>query len=237
MFKELRGRIKFWKKADRIGPDIPWTHWRLHFKSTMKKLCNQKLDITSKESVNSLIEAAKSKFGRIDGLVNNAYPRNKNYGRHFFDVEYKDFCENINLHLGGYFLTCQQFAQYFKSQDSGSIVNISSIYGVIAPRFEIYKDTNMTTPVEYAVIKSALIHLTKYIAKYLKGSGVRVNSISPGGILDNQPESFIRNYNSLSLTKGMLDKKDILGTLLFMLSDDSKFINGQTITVDDGFSL
>lgn len=197
----------------------------------------KKLDITSKESINTLIKDVQYKFEKIDALVNNAYPKNKNYGRHFFDVEYADFCENININLGGYFLTTQQFAAYFKDRRTGNIINISSIYGIIAPRFEIYQNTNMTTPVEYAIIKSALIHLTKYIAKYLKGSGVRVNSISPGGIFDNQPESFIKNYNSLSLTKGMLDKTDILGTLLFLLDDNSKFINGQNLTVDDGFIL
>lgn len=194
-------------------------------------------NIFDKESIKNIISLVVKKFGKIDALVNNAYPRNKNYGRHFFDVEYKDFCENINVNLGGYFLSTQQFAAYFKKIGNGNIINISSIYGVIAPRFEIYKDTKMTTPVEYAVIKSALIHLTKYLAKYLKDSGVRVNSISPGGILNNQPESFLKNYKSLSLSKGMLDKSDILGTLIFLLSDSSKYINGQNIIVDDGFTL
>ena len=197
----------------------------------------RKVDITSKESINDLIEAVKIKFGKIDALVNNAYPKNNSYGKHFFDVEYKDFCENVNINLGGYFLTTQQFAAYFKEIGSGNIINISSIYGVIAPRFEIYKNTNMTTPVEYAVIKSALIHLTKYIAKYMKGTNIRINTISPGGILDNQPRNFIEAYTSSSSSKGMLDKEDIVSTLIFLLSDDSKFINGQNIIVDDGYTL
>ncbi|GAB4460112.1 MAG: flagellin modification protein PtmA [Bacteroidales bacterium] len=196
-----------------------------------------KTDITNKESILNLISIVRNKYGHIDSLVNNAYPRNKNYGRHFFDVDYEDFCENVNMHLGGYFLTSQQFAKYFVEQGHGNIINIASIYGVIAPRFEIYEGTNMTTPVEYAVIKSAIIHFTKYLAKYLKGKNIRVNSISPGGILDNQPEEFIKKYNSFGLSKGMLDRKDIVGTLLFMLSDMSEFINGQNIVVDDGYSL
>lgn len=195
------------------------------------------IDIVDKKSIYECIEKIVIKYKKIDALVNNAYPRNNNYGRHFYDVEYKDFCENINLHLGGYFLMCQQFAKLFKTQGFGNIINIASIYGVIAPKFEIYNETNLTMPVEYAAIKSALIHLTKYIAKYLKGCNVRVNCISPGGIFDNQPESFLESYKAYSLYKGMLDKTDIQGTLIFLLSDYSKYINGQNIIVDDGFSL
>lgn len=209
----------------------------LKTKYKTEKVLFQKLDITSKESINSLIEEVKIKFSRIDALVNNAYPRNKNYGRHVFDVEYEDFCENINLHLGGYFLMCQQFTKFFNEQEFGNIINIASIYGVIAPRFEIYKGTKMTTPVEYAVIKAGIIHLTKYLAKYLKGKNIRVNSLCPGGIFDNQPESFIAGYKNLTLNKGMLAVEDLVGTLLFLLSENSEYINGQNIIVDDGFSL
>ena len=195
------------------------------------------LDITSKPSIQESIEFILKKFKRIDALVNCAYPKNINYGKNFFDVEYKDFCENINMHIGGYFLTSQQFACLFKKQHEGNIINLASIYGLIPPKFEIYDKTKMTMPVEYAVNKSAIIHLTKYIAKYLKGSNVRINTISPGGILNNQPRPFIKAYNSNSLNKGMLNVSDLIGTLLFLLSDESKFINGQNIIVDDGFTL
>ena len=107
----------------------------------------------------------------------------------------------------------------------------------MAPKFEIYKNTHMTTPVEYAAIKSGQIHLTKYMAKYFKGMGIRVNSISPGGIFDNQPELFLSSYKSKCSSKGMLDKDDLNGTLVYLLSDYNKFVNGQNIVVDDGFSL
>jgi len=196
-----------------------------------------KLDITSKSSVLEMINYIVSKYGKIDAIVNSAYPRNKNYGRKFEDVTYEDFCENINLHLGGYFLVSQQFAEFFSKQGYGNIINISSIYGVIAPRFEVYDNTKMTMPVEYAAIKSALIHLTKYIAKYYKSKNIRINCISPGGIYDGQPNIFLDKYKSYSLNKGMLNKSDITGTLIFLLSDMSKYINGQNIIVDDGWTL
>ncbi|HEY5587476.1 MAG TPA: oxidoreductase [Candidatus Paceibacterota bacterium] len=195
------------------------------------------LNINNKESILKLIDNLNNEYGKIDALVNNAYPRNKNYGRKFEDVTYDDFCENFNINLGGYFLTSQQFLSYFDQQGYGSIINISSIYGIIAPRFEVYEGTSMTMPVEYAVIKSALIHLTKYLAKYYKGKNIRVNSISLGGLFDNQPAKFIESYKSYCLNKGMLDKSDINGTLIYLLSDLSQYVNGQNVIVDDGFTL
>lgn len=196
-----------------------------------------RLDITSRQSLEEGIEFLNKKFGHIDALVNNAYPRNKNYGKHFFDVEYADFCENLNLNLGGYFLTSQCFLKYFTKQKSGNVVNISSVYGVIAPRFDVYDNTKMTMPVEYAAIKSGLIHLTKYMAKYVSGNNIRVNCISPGGILDGQPEAFLEKYKSYCFEKGMLNPDDLSGALIFLLSSDSSYINGQNIIVDDGFTL
>ena len=205
--------------------------------NNLDKIDYIQMDITSKESIKKAIGILDKKYGRIDAIVNNAYPRNRNYGKHFFDVEYQDFVENIGLNIGGYFLASQQFAQYFKKQGYGNIINISSIYGVIAPKFEIYNNTSMTMPVEYAAIKSALIHLTKYMAKYFKGMNIRVNLLSPGGIFDNQPKEFLEKYNQYCLNKGMLDKSDLKGTLVYLLSDMSKFVNGQNIVVDDGFTL
>lgn len=195
------------------------------------------MDITSPSSVNAAIKNLKTKFQAVDAVVNNAYPRNEQYGRQFFDVEYEDFCENTSMHLGGYFLVSQRFMKFFSDQGRGNIINIASIYGVIAPKFEVYTDTSMTMPVEYAVIKSGLIHLTKYMAKYAKNKNIRVNAISPGGIENGQDEKFLQAYKQNSLNKGMLSPGDIKGLLIFLLSDLSVSINGQNIVIDDGFSL
>lgn len=195
------------------------------------------LDITSRTSLIECIKYVNDKYGRIDALVNNAYPRNKQYGRHFFDVEYDDFVENVGLNLGGYTLASQCFAKYFEEQGYGNIINIASIYGVIAPKFEVYNETSMTVPVEYAAIKAGLIHLTQYMAKYFKGMNIRVNTISPGGVLDDQSEVFLKNYRDQCMEKGMLEAEDLTGTLIYLLSDMSKYVNGQNIIVDDGFVL
>ena len=195
------------------------------------------VDINSKASVMALISTVHARYGRIDAVVNSAYPRNAQYGRKFFDVTHEDFCENISLNLGGMFLVCQKMAEYFQKQGYGNIINIASIYGVTAPKFEIYEGTAMTMPVEYAAIKSAVIHLTKYMAKYLKGSHIRVNSLSPGGILDQQPEAFLTAYKKLCSDKGMLDPVDVTNSLLFLISDGLLYINGHNLIVDDGFSV
>lgn len=196
-----------------------------------------KLDITSKDSIGALISDLKQRHGRIDAVINNAYPRNKNYGRKLEEVTYADFCENVDLHLGGYFLVAQQFCLAFKEQGSGNVINMSSIYGTMTPRFEVYDGTPMTMPVEYAAIKSAIIQLTRYFAQYFKGTGIRVNCLSPGGILAGQPAGFLKAYNSHCASKGMLEANDMRGALLFLLSDMSMYVNGQNIVVDDGFSL
>ncbi|HSI94510.1 MAG: oxidoreductase [Methylophilaceae bacterium] len=195
------------------------------------------LDITDKASVDGLIATLDEKYGRIDAVVNNAYPRNANFGRQFEDIEYADFCENLNLHLAGYLLVAQRFSRYFETHGGGNIVNMASVYGVIAPRFDIYKGTKMTNSVEYAAIKSGILHFSRYLAQYLKGKGIRVNCLSPGGILDRQPESFLEAYKSYCNEKGMLDPQDISNTLVFLLSDASRYITGQNLIVDDGFAL
>lgn len=195
------------------------------------------LDITNKDSILVLIADLRQRHGRIDAVVNNAYPRNANYGRKLEDVSYSDFCENVDMHLGGYFLVAQQFCLAFKQQGYGTVINMSSIYGSMVPCFDVYDGTAMTMPVEYAAIKAAIEHLTRYFAQYFKGTGVRVNCLSPGGILAGQPAEFLAAYNEHCASKGMLAPDDVVGPLLFLLSDESRYVTGQNLLVDDGFSL
>lgn len=195
-------------------------------------------DITDFNDIQSLIDKIVGKFGNIDALVNNAYPRNKNYGKKFEDINYTDFCENVNMHLGGYFLMTQQVAKVMMRQKHGNIINMASIYGFAAPRFEIYEGTKMTVPAEYAAIKGAIINLTKYLASYLGKYNIRVNAISPGGVYDKQPETFVKAYSKkVVLGDRMANADDLTNVLIFLLSDSSKYITGQNHIVDGGWSL
>lgn len=198
------------------------------------------VDVADRASIDRALAQAQDLFGAVDGAVNTAYPRNPRYGRHFFDVEYTDFCENTGLHMGGYFLFMQACARYaLERPQPFSLVNMSSIYGSMAPRFDVYTGTTMTMPVEYAAIKAGLEHMTRYVNAYMKGRGAafRANCISPGGILGGQDERFLESYRAHCMSKGMLEPTDIIGAILFLLSDQSRFVAGQTIVVDDGYSL
>lgn len=199
-----------------------------------------KLDITSEASVSEVISKLNAAGILLEGIVNCSYPRGKNYGRRLENVQLEDFNSSLNLHLGGYFNVMKNFGAYFKDlRRPSSIVSFSSIYGVIPPRFEIYESQSFTMPVEYAAIKSAIIHLNKYMAKYFKGTDVRFNTISPGGVYDSHSESFLKEYgdHALSSRGGMLDPQDLSGAVRFLLSDESRYINGQNLIVDDGWTL
>lgn len=198
----------------------------------------QKCNIVEAVDIKKLIAYAARKFGRIDALVNNAYPKGKNYGKKFEDVSYKDFLESLNLHLGGYYLISHEISKMMIKQKSGVIVNIGSHYGFAAPRFEIYEGTKMTMPVEYSAIKGGIINLTRYLASYLGKYNVRVNTLSPGGVFDNQPKSFVKKYGQrVLLGKRMAETGDLAGVLVFLLSDASRYMTGQNIVVDGGWTV
>ncbi len=224
--------------ATDLMPDAPRQPWADVLQGLpQERLTRLRADITDSASLDACIEQVRAHHGRVDALVNNAYPRNKHYGRRFEEVTYPDLMENVGMHTGGYFLAAQRFLRLFKEQGHGNIVNLASIYGVSAPRFELYTDMSFTMPVEYAIIKSGIIHLTRYIASYHRGMGIRCNSISPGGIRDAQPAAFQERYRSMAVNKGMLDPDDVCGALVFLLSDASAYVNGQNLIVDDGWSL
>ncbi|MEZ9709062.1 oxidoreductase [Vibrio breoganii] len=193
------------------------------------------IDITNENAVIELF----GEIDKLDGLVNASYPRNATYGNKFFEVDLNSFNSNLSLHLGSAFLLMQQCGKYFLGRPNNefSLVNIASIYGVVAPNFSVYDGTSMTMPIEYSAIKSAIIHMNKYVTKFICNSKFRVNSVSPGGILANQNLDFQQRYKAETLGEGLLDVKEVLGAILFLLSDESKYINGQNLVVDDGFSI
>ena len=95
----------------------------------------------------------------------------------------------------------------------------------------------MTSPIEYSVIKAGIISLTKYLSKYFRKKNIRVNCVSPGGIEDNQHSKFKKRYRESCNSKGLLNSKDVVSAIKFLISSDSKYINGHNLIVDDGWSL
>lgn len=199
--------------------------------------CFFQCDVSSPMSIDNLIHFAEREFGKIDHVVNATYLKGKGYGTKLPDVVLDNFKETVALQLGSVFAICQAFSKYFSVNGGGSVVNIGSIYGILTPRFSIYDGTDMTSPVEYSVTKSALRQLNRYFAQYYKKQSVRFNIVSPGGILDAQPSGFLNSYNELSGSKGMLDPLDVVDAVMFLVSDSSLYITGQDLVIDDGFSL
>ena len=195
------------------------------------------LDITSDESLQNCILEIK-KIGIIpNALINNALPFNNSYGSKLEDITLENFNENISMHVGGYFNVTNQMIKYFFGNIDASIINISSVYGFKAPDFNIYKGESFTMPLEYAISKSSVRQLTNYYSSYYKDKTIRFNSISPGGISRDHSENFIKNYKNKCFNKGLLNEQDIVGAMIFLLSEESAFVKGQNIVVDDGFSI
>ena len=194
-------------------------------------------DISDENSVKELLKNIKEEYKIIDGLVNTAYPRTEDWGKKEQLLNFESWKENLNLHLGGYYLMSINVAEIMKDQGCGSIINFGSIYGVSVPDFSIYEGTEMTTPIPYPSIKAGINLLTKYIASYYGLYNIRANVIAPGGVFDNQPEKFIQNYIKKVPLRRMTNPDDIVGPVIFLLSDASAYITGQILMVDGGWTI
>ena len=124
-----------------------------------------------------------------------------------------------------------------KKQGFGSIINFSSIYGVVGPNFSIYKGTKMTTPPAYPLIKGGIIAMTKYFATYFAKDNIRINCISPGGVYDNHDERFVKKYEQLTPLGRMAKSDEIVGSTLFLASEKaSSYVTGHCLMVDGGWT-
>jgi NAD(P)-dependent dehydrogenase (short-subunit alcohol dehydrogenase family) len=193
-------------------------------------------DVTSTESVKAAVMSVYDQYGRIDGFVNSAYPRTKDWGNKFEDILIDSWKSNVDMQLNSVFLLCQEVLEKMKVQGFGSFINLASIYGIVGPDFSVYEGTNLTMPAAYAAIKGGVINFTKYLASYYGPYNVRVNVVSPGGIFDNQPSAFVKNYVNKVPLKRMGTPEDIAGSISFLLSDKAAYITGHNLVVDGGWT-
>jgi NAD(P)-dependent dehydrogenase (short-subunit alcohol dehydrogenase family) len=193
------------------------------------------VDITSEESIVRAIKLVTDFYGKIDGLVNNAYPRTKDWGTKFEDITYESWQKNVDMQMNTTFLFIQKIMpELLKTK--GSIVNMTSIYGVVGNDLTIYENTSINTAAPYSAIKGGVINFTRYLASYYGRQGVRVNCVSPGGIFDNQHETFVANYEKKVPMGRMGNPDDIAPAVSFLLSDEAKYITGQNLIVDGGWT-
>lgn len=196
---------------------------------------NVYVDITSEKSIIKAIKDVSNFYGKIDGLVNNAYPRTKDWGTKFEDITYESWQKNVDMQMNTTFLFIQKIIpELLKTK--GSIVNITSIYGVVGNDLTIYENTNINTAAPYSAIKGGVINFTRYLASYFGRQGIRVNCVSPGGIFDNQHETFVSNYENKVPLGRMANPDDIAPAVSFLLSNEAKYITGQNLVVDGGWT-
>jgi NAD(P)-dependent dehydrogenase (short-subunit alcohol dehydrogenase family) len=194
------------------------------------------IDIVDEKSVQDGLKKTIDLSGSVDVLINNAYPYNKHYGRIYEDIEFKDWRENVDMHLNGYFNVTHKVSKVMMKQKRGNIINIASIYGVLGPHFGIYQDLGITMPIEYSAIKGGIINFTRYLATYLAPYNIRVNSISPGGIYDKQSPVFVKRYCKEVPLGRMASPQDIAGGVIYLASEASSFVTGQNLMIDGGWS-
>ncbi len=203
--------------------------------STDLALGNYQVDITNAEDISNAVEEIVQYYGRIDGLVNNAYPRTKDWGARFEDIKPESWAQNVDMQMNSYFVFCQEVLKKMNLQSRGSIVNIASIYGVVGNDFSVYEGTSMTSAAAYSAIKGGIINFTRFLASYYGKKGIRVNTVSPGGIFDHQNPVFVDNYNKKVPMGRMGNPEDIAPSVAFLLSDKAKYITGHNLIVDGGW--
>lgn len=193
-------------------------------------------DITNENSIKRVVTLILKHYGRIDGLINNAYPRTKDWGLKFEDIPFASWQKNIDFQLNSCFLLSQTVLESMKANKAGCIINIGSVYGVVGPDFSVYDGTPMTMPAAYSAIKGGMVNFTRYLASYYGPYQIRVNCVSPGGVFDNQPEKFVQNYNQKVPMRRMASPEDIAPAVSFLLSDEASYITGQNLVIDGGWT-
>ena len=194
----------------------------------------EELDLSSQSSIRTLRDRILSRHDRLDIVFNNAVARAGGDLRHMSPADWE---EAMRVNSTGLFLACQIFSEPMQAQRSGSIINISSIYGMVGPDFSIYKETSISNPVNYAFAKGGTIALTRYLASFLAPHGIRVNCLSLGGVRTGEtPAAFERNYRRRTLLNRMAGEEDIKGPALFLASDASSYVTGQNIPIDGGWT-
>jgi NAD(P)-dependent dehydrogenase (short-subunit alcohol dehydrogenase family) len=198
-----------------------------------------KCDITKEEDVGRLKRYLASEQIEIHGLINNASCQPEGFTKELEDYSAETYRKVIEVNLLGTFLLTQAVIPVMKEQKSGSIVNIGSIQGVVAPTFEIYKGMGITSPLAYTVAKAGIIHFCKWIAAKYGQWNIRCNAVSPGGLSDSQRggSQFEKIYSARTPLGRMVHSTEVAEVVRFLISDKSSYITGQNILVDGGWTI
>ena len=203
-------------------------------------------DVSSEESVLSMVRAVAARFGAVHVLLNNAAGKSDDLDQFFAPFEEYSLAQwrrIMAVNIDGMFLVAREIGRQMVTQGKGgSIIQTASIYGAMAPDQRIYEgshylDRQINTPAVYSVSKAGVIGLTRYLATYWAEQGIRVNTLSPGGVESGQNEAFVRNYSARVPLGRMAHADEMVGTLVFLASDASSYVTGQNFLVDGGLSV
>ena len=205
-------------------------------------------DITNEKSVNQTVSEVIKTVGPIHGLINNAANNPKmEQGSEIPDhrlenISLSNWEKDYNISVTGAFLCSRVIGPYMVENGGGVILNISSDLGIIAPDQRIYMrdgvpaDEQVVKSVTYSVVKHALIGLTKYLSTYWLGKNIRVNALCPGGIYSGQPDRIVQEINHRIPLGRMARKDEYKSAIVFLLSEASSYMNGETVVMDGGRS-
>ncbi len=230
-----------------IAADIERCHDDIFPEQIRHQISTIRLDVTDSASLSSVRERIVSQYGTIDILVNNAAindmveKRDNHIQGSFEDYPLYVWKKVLDVNVTGVFLCCQYLGSVMAQQKSGSIINIASTYGVVAPDQSIYLKKNgerlmWKSPV-YPTSKGAVIQFTKYLAAYWGEKNIRVNCISPGGVFAYQDEDFVENYSKKTPLGRMANKEDYKVALVLLASDASSYVSGANLIVDGGWTI
>lgn len=223
--------------------DVNYDGFDLEFKNIAEdRLKKFKTDITNDGELEKCLEQIFNHFKRIDGLINNAAINPKVEGAQIQfvslnDISYSQWKDELDVGLYGLVNCSRYIAKYMSKNDSGgSIVNIGSDYGHIAPKQHLYEQ-GMKKPITYSVVKHGVIGATKYLATYFAQDNIRINAVSPGGISNGQDSEFVSRISKEIPLGRMAKVSEISGAVMFLLSKESSYITGQDLIVDGGRSV
>jgi NAD(P)-dependent dehydrogenase (short-subunit alcohol dehydrogenase family) len=212
------------------------------------------LDVADEASVHNTVQQAVERFGRLDILVNNAALTVRGGSERLSPADYfapfesykREVWEQaVAVNLTGMLLCAQAAGRQMLAQEprGGVIVNVSSTYGVVGPDQRLYEgvkspyaETGFNTPVSYAVTKTAVLGLTRYLATYWGRQNIRVNALTPHGVFDNHDQTFVSNFQYRSPLGRMARNDEYRGALLFLVSDASSYMTGANLVVDGGWT-
>ena len=196
-------------------------------------------DIEDAQAAREATREAIGRLGRLDILVHCAAfvgtTQIPGWNEPFIDQSENAWNRAMAVNVTSAFAACHEASTALHESGSGAIILVSSIYGLLGPDFSLYAGTGMNNPAAYGVSKAGLIQLTKYLACVLAPT-VRSNSISPGGVFRNQPQSFVDRYVARTPLQRMASEEDIKGAAVYLASDLSRYVTGHNLIVDGGWS-